>query len=124
VKLTPYISAAIADFPKVITPETVTRACSELGLSAPEFCDAFAKEVAEGYLSGAITWSDGDVAMNALSGYFFIHTPKNESIPDYAFGVYLAFDEAEYVHPGDPKDFDNESRTRALLRDLEQKKTA
>lgn len=120
-RLTSYIATAIADFPKVITSETVEHACSHFSLSPLEFCNAFAQEIAESYLNGTLPWSDGDTAMTALSGYFFAHAPKNAPFPDYAFGVYLAFDEAEYVHAGDPEDFDHESRTRTLLRDLAKK---
>ena len=115
-RLTSYIAAAIADFPKVITPETVARACSECGLSAQEFCDAFAKEVAGGFLEGSVTWSDGDAAMNALWGYISLSLMKHTPIPDYAFGVFLAFDAGETI-----QEKSSDARTTELLNALHEK---
>jgi len=90
-----YITEAIAAFPKVVTIELVSRACTTLGVSPSDFCDRFAKEVARGYVDGELSWPDADSAMNALSGFFFGHLPMGSPFPDYAFGVYLAFDAGE-----------------------------
>jgi hypothetical protein len=116
VSLQPYIATAIAEFPKGVTPELVARACSHLGISQVEFCDMFAKEAAHGYLDGSLTWRDADSAMNALSGFFFLHLPKGAPFPDYAYGVFLAFDAGE-VFP-EP---DNERATKEQLASLHAK---
>jgi hypothetical protein len=85
-------------------------------MSEAAFCDLFAKEVAQGYLDGAISWSDGDAAMNALSGYFFVHLPKEVPFPNYAFGVFLAFDAGETL-----EEPDNERTTKQQLEALQEK---
>lgn len=110
------IEAAIADAPGIVTPEAVAGACSSLGLSATAFCDLFAKEVTKAYLDGTIGWSDGDAAMNALSGYFFVHLPKDVPFPDYAFGAFLAFDAGEAL-----EEPDNERTTKQQLAALQER---
>ena len=108
-----YITGAVTAFPKVVTPEIVSSACTELGVSPTEFCDYFAKGVAGSYLDGQLSWLDADAAMNALSGFFFVHLPKDAPFPDYAFGVFLAFDAGE-MHAAP----ENECVTRAQLAGL------
>jgi len=90
-----YIIDAAAS-PRVVPPEVVSCACAELGISATDFCDHFAKEVARAYLAEELSWLDADTAMNSLSGYFF-GLPKEIPFPDYAFGVFLAFDAGEVL---------------------------
>ncbi|HTR55620.1 MAG TPA: hypothetical protein VMJ10_33315 [Kofleriaceae bacterium] len=93
------IALAIARFPKVLTR-------SDVGLddSPPHavraFCDAYARRVAERYLAGDLSWTDGDVAINEI---FALMTQEcGNSTPDYAWDVYLAFDGGEWVQPGKP----------------------
>src|ERR1700731_1393134 len=114
--LKPYIATVIAESPKAVTPELVARACSDLGILQSELCDMFAKEVAHGYLDGSLTWRDADSAMNALSGFFFLHLPKVTPFPGYAYDVFLAFDAGE-VFP-EP---DNERVTKKQLTSLHAK---
>ena len=88
----PYITSAIASFPKVLAADVVLPACSQLAISPAQFCDYFAKEVTREYLAEELSWLDANAAMNALSGFFFAEVSP---IPDYAFGVFLAFDAGE-----------------------------
>jgi len=73
-------------------------ACKALGLSSTEFCDVFARSVATGFLSGTYSWESSDAAMNGLSGYGFALS-SHHSLPDFAFGVFLAFDAGETLLP-------------------------
>jgi hypothetical protein len=110
-----YITKAVADFPKVVTSEMVSPACSSFGFSPTEFCDLFAKEVARDYLDGKLSWSDADVAMNALSGFFFVYLPPDAPFPDYAFGIFLAFDAGETL-----EEPENERITKKQLETLNE----
>jgi hypothetical protein len=80
--------------------------------SLSELCEAVAREVAEGYLSATYSWELCDNAMNNLfaSAYAF----GDFGLPDYAWRVFEAFDEGEYVHSTNPE-LDGERRTKALL---------
>lgn len=89
------ISNAIAAFPKIVAADEVAAASARMGVSPTAFCDLFAKQVAHDYLAGRLPWTDADMAMTALSGYFFTQLPEGEAFPDYAFGVFLAFDAGE-----------------------------
>src|SRR5690349_669843 len=91
----PYIASAIAGSPKALATDVVTAACASLGISQTEFCDCFAKQVVREYTDGELPWRDAEVAMNALSGFFFLQLPNGAGFPDYAFGVFLAFDAGE-----------------------------
>lgn len=89
---------------------------SALHLSQNALCDAFAREVAEGYLSGKYSWQLGDIAMNHL--FAFAHGNDPFELPDFAWRVYLAFDQGEYIRQGKPSDLDGEPRTKAMLTEL------
>ena len=101
-----------------LTAEVVRSVCEEERKSVQELFDAFAVKIARGYLEGRYPWQLGDGAMNSLFSYAYAFS--DECLSDYARGVYEAFDEAEYVHPGDPRDFDHESRTRSMLQALKE----
>ncbi len=87
-----------------------------LGVSIHSLCDAFAREVAEGYLRGDYSWEVGDIAMNSL--YSSAYGIADFGLPDFATRVFEAFDEGEYIHRGEPRENDGEPRTRALLAPL------
>lgn len=110
------IASAIAEFPKIVTPETASRVGAAIGATESVFCDLFAKEVATSYLGGTLTWTEGNAAMNALSGYFFLHLPKESLFPDYAYAVFLAFDAGETS-----EEPDNERITKEQLGALHAK---
>ena len=111
----PYIDEAAAAFPKVMTPEMISRGCAAFGFSVTAFSDAFAMAVAREYLDGKLSWSDADAAMNGLSGYFSLHLPTEVPFPDYAWGIYLAFDAGEIAQ-------DPERVTKEQLADCMQKR--
>ena len=110
------IISSIAGFPKVISADEIDGAALKLGLSPSQLCDAFAKEVADGYLAGRYTWDEGDVAMNALWGYISLSLMEHTPIPDYAFGVFLAFDAGEVI-----QEKSSDACTTELLRALHEK---
>ncbi len=112
----PHITEAISAFPKAVSPDMVSRACSVLGISPTEFCEHFAKEVTRAYLDRELSWSDADGAMNTLSGFFFRHLPQGAPFPEYAFGVFLAFDAGEVLEKPE-----NERMTREQLANLHAK---
>jgi len=98
---------------KALAPSDIEAAAQQLGGSADDVCDAFAKRVAHGFLRGEYSYAAADSAMNALFG--FAYPEAGIGLPRLARQVYEAFDEGEYVHAGDPVDFHGEARTRALL---------
>lgn len=106
----------IAGFPKAVKPDVAASVCTKLVISESEFCDVFAKDVVRGYKERDFSWSEADAAMNALSGFFFGDLPPRAPFPEYAFGVFLAFDAGE-LH-GEP---DNERITNELLDSLHVK---
>jgi hypothetical protein len=82
-----------------LADQTIAAICGALNKSRTEMFDAFAKEVAEGYEKRKYAWRDCDTAMNALFGFAYAVSKSN--LPDYAFRVYLAFDEGEYHEGGE-----------------------
>lgn len=97
----------------VAQPGTTRPPSSEIrnGASRSTFSDSFSKEIAERYIAGSIDFDIADCAMNAL----FAMTPP-EDFPSYTRAVYQAFDEGEYVQPGQVIGSDEDVYTRPLLR--------
>jgi hypothetical protein len=71
------------------------------------FCDSFAHRLIERYLSGSITWSDADLAVNNI--YVLMVQNCGDQVPEYAWEVYLAFDAGECIAPG------GDATTRPLI---------
>jgi hypothetical protein len=67
------------------------------------FCDHFARYVGRGYLNGSLTYDVADRAMNGLYLYCY-HLGVDRGMPDYAFRMFNAFEEGEYMHDGDSPD--------------------
>lgn len=88
------IATAIDRF---LTVEDIEPHCKAAGYSFSEFSDAFARRVVERYLSDDLSWSDADVAMNHVFEIMTYHCAP--TLPDYGWGVYLAFDAGEYIAP-------------------------
>jgi hypothetical protein len=85
-------------------PEHAVRViCETYGLTRAAFCDTFALHVAEEFVAGKLTFEIADAAMNALNAYV---QNDNETLPEYADDVYLAFDAGEYHHHEDPREVD------------------
>ncbi len=111
-----FIAKTIAEFPHYPSAESVEAASSELGLSPSAFCDAFAQEVVSGYLSERYTWAEGDKAMNSIWCYICLSLIEHTAMPNYAFGVFLAFDAGEVV-----QEKSSDARTKELLSALHEK---
>jgi hypothetical protein len=79
--------------------------------SRSDFTDNFAKEVAQRYLKGSLDFDIADCAINALSDW----TPL-EDFSTCSWAIYRAFDEGEYLHPGQEAGTNEELYTRPLLR--------
>lgn len=82
-------------------------------LSLHELCDTLSLEIAKLYLSHGISWKDGDAAMNGL--FSWAYDPDDVGLPPFSWAVYQAFDEGEYIHPGEPLDTDSTLRTAPML---------
>lgn len=100
--------------------EHLERYCATTGTDIQAASDSLALHVARCFLSGTLEFDECDLAMNSL---FHVMTSEpyleltDRSIPDDAFAVYRAFDEGEYVHPGDqPDDVPSIKYTIPLLR--------
>jgi|SRR5579859_6754224 len=98
----------------------VEQACIQEELPLQDLYTAFAQDVAKKYAEGVYSWSYGDAAMNNLFRYAYPAT--NTCLPKFAFKVFIAFDDGEYIHAEDPKGFDPELRTKTLLAELVGKK--
>lgn len=61
-----------------------------------ELVDSLARLIAEKFLSGEGSFEETDVAINNLAGYAIC----NNRIPEFMWGVYMAFDDAELGSDG------------------------
>jgi len=87
----------------------IDETCTASGLSRADFNDAFAEYVAREFVANRLAWEVGDAAMNNLFGF-------DEGLSGFAWKVYLAFDEGEYLRERDPPDIDHaEVYTRPLV---------
>jgi hypothetical protein len=80
----------------------VDQVCAELGLSFDRLCDAISRQVARGYAEGRLSFGFCDGVMNHLYSYMLLEHDRVP--PDFSYSVFLAFDEGEYQHRGDPED--------------------
>jgi hypothetical protein len=71
----------------------------ELDMNVSDFLDQFSRRVAHQYFDGNLSFEVADCAMNSLNSYCLFR--YDVSLPSYADGVYLAFDQGEYNHSGD-----------------------
>jgi hypothetical protein len=80
--------------------EEIEAAAGHKQLPVVRLYDVFAKRVAKRYMRGDLSYADADAAMNGLFGYAY---PGGAPEFDYlAWQVYIAFDEGEYLHAGEP----------------------
>jgi hypothetical protein len=86
--------------------------CQREQITTTEFLERFARYIVEGYVAGRFTWLSCDTAMNGLSGLMSQYV----LMPDYPWGVFLAFDAGEY-HPKTPNLTPDEV-TRPLIDEL------
>jgi hypothetical protein len=91
----------------------VESVAAEMDVSVPWVLDAFARAVAIQYLQGKISFDFADVAMTQLFG--FAITDSGIGLSEFAWGVFEAFDEGEYIHEGMTDEEQGEALTRKLL---------
>lgn len=96
--------SVIAPLPRA----AVERLRSGEELSPMDFCDSFARRVAHEYAENNLSFSTADAAMNAL--HVYVSNEFDVRLPSYAWEVFLAFDEGEYRHAGDPEGIDPEQK--------------
>ena len=94
----------------------VERVAREMGMAIPELMDLFARTVATSYLRGDYSFGDADMAMNQLFG--FAHVETRLGLSEFAWQVFGAFDEGEYIHEGLSTDEQGEALTRKILRGI------
>jgi hypothetical protein len=80
--------------------------------SVRAFCDAFAQRLVDRYVAGDLSWPDADAVANHYYGLMIQHCGRQ--MPNYAWDVYLAFDEAEIDDRGD-------AFTRPRLAEIQRK---
>jgi hypothetical protein len=110
-KLDDLITTASSNRPLV--PADVEAVAREAGLAVPALIDLFARTVAIRYLKGDYAYGDADMAMNQL--FYFANAVSGLGLSDFAWQVFDAFDEGEYIHGGEPLEEQGEVRTRKLL---------
>jgi hypothetical protein len=78
----------------------------DIGLTATDspdvvrkFCDDFCRRLVVHYLSNDLSWEDADTAANNI--YLLMIRDCGGRVPNYAWDVYLAFDEGEIGDRGD-----------------------
>lgn len=103
-------------FTAPLSERVIRDAAADMGMPVDALLVLFAKDVAEKYLAGAYSWYFGDVVMNNLYSSAYAHS--DVCLPEFAWRVFEAFDEGEYIHLAESDDRGGEPLTRALLTDL------
>jgi hypothetical protein len=67
--------------------------------SVKSFCDEFAQRLVQRYFSNDLSWEDADAAANHY--YLLMIHHCGSKLPDYAWEVFIAFDEGEIDERGD-----------------------
>jgi len=75
------------------------------------FCESFTKEVAQRYLDNLLEFDKADCAINSLSAWAPL-----ETFSEFSWTIYRAFDEGEYLHPGQLAGTNEELYTKPMLR--------
>ena len=96
-----------------LEPAAFAAWCKSSGLGALEAANNLALEIARQYVAGQLDYVFCDRVMNCLSivvwseEFFELSDRKTPKVLDE---VFLAFDEGEYVHPGDIPSGDSEAK--------------
>jgi hypothetical protein len=99
----------------------LTKMVKEVPEEAGVALDDLALEIARRYATNAYTYDTADVLANAIFGAmstspFFEEHFDSTSL---AFQVYIAFDEGEYLHPGDASSvIPEEKYTKPMIREI------
>jgi hypothetical protein len=97
------------------TEEEFSQFCESSNLEMRDALDAISIDVGRRFLSGALTYEQGDEIMNMVWGYAL----KRDTIPKTMYAIYEAFDRGEYLGPKDRKETDPVMRyTRPALQRL------
>jgi hypothetical protein len=86
----------VSDGSSALWTETFGALCVKHGISADEFSYAFAREIAERFVTERIDFDSADFAMNDL------FWASGCSLKDFALEVFNAFDEGEGIDPRFP----------------------
>ena len=102
-----------AYFTGLDTPQ-MEAAALQMGISLDALSDLIAKTIALDYVNGSISWEFGDKVMNRLYGWAY--GPLDVGLSEFAWDVYIAFDEGEYIHKGDTPGLPSDARTMPLIK--------
>jgi hypothetical protein len=103
---------------KSLTKQVIEQVCSDNSLDTFGLYDEFAKEIVREYLDGSYSWAYCDAAMNNLFEYAYGKSESSAGLPEYAYSVFIAFDEGEYEHRDGPPELNGEARTKLLVNKL------
>lgn len=103
----------------VIRYELLRELAKNAEVSPGALLDGLAALVATDYSSETITFTEADTIMNAAFGVSYTEeflAENDDAFRSSMFEVYLAFDEGEYYHQGDPPEDDPELKyTKPLI---------
>jgi hypothetical protein len=97
----------------LLTNQDVENFCAQNKTSLTDFFEAFARNVAFGYVEGKQTWEFYDSAMNHIYGIVLL--AKLPRFPDFCWNVFAAFDVGELnLKPG--SNVTPDSATKPLIK--------
>jgi hypothetical protein len=95
-----------------LSPSGVDALCNHFECPRPVALDTLARDVAQRYMDGHVSFEIADAFMNSM----FAHAVRGSEIPRFMYSVYEAFDAGEYHHQQDPLGTDSEEKyTRPQL---------
>jgi hypothetical protein len=103
----------IAALNRPLESADVESVAQEMGMPVPALIDLFARTVATGYLQGYYSFGFADMAMNQL--FAFALVPTGVELSEFAWRVFGAFDQGEFIRPDAPIEEQGEALTRRLL---------
>lgn len=97
--------------------------CESEHLSLNDFCNQLARAIAQAFLENRIDYDLGDEVMNYLMGFMtseFFFSRNENTVPDPAWSIFLAFDRGEYRNEkfDAQEDVPSEKYTRPWLTQL------
>ena len=95
------VEKCATDRPNPLMSTDINDICVRHSVSRKDFYDRFARYVATEFAAGRLSYEAGDAAMNDLFGH------SEHELQGFAWAIFLAFDEGEFLHDGDPPDIDN-----------------
>jgi hypothetical protein len=83
--------------------------CERSGSQITDCINQLSLYIAKNYADGVLEYEFCDSVMNLLYGHMtddFVLKTCDNTLPEPAFSIYLAFDAGEYYHQGDDKSLD------------------